>query len=50
MRSPYVVCRLSVTLLRRAHSIELYGNVFAPTIRLGNSTVCIETLEKIQGV
>jgi len=49
LRSPYVIANSSVcrccTLLR-----QLFGNIFAPSISVGNWAVCIKILEKIKGV
>jgi len=40
------ICRLSVTL-RRTHSVEIFGNIFAPSNSLGTWAVCIIILGKV---
>jgi len=40
------VCRLSVTLLRSTHEVEVSGNIFALPNTLGTWAVCTDILGK----
>jgi len=44
------VCLSSVTLLRPTHTVELFGNVYAPPSSLYTRGVRIKIVGKIQGV
>ena len=44
---PSVVC-ISVTFVRPAQRVELFGDIFAPSNSLGTWAVCIKILGKIQ--